>query len=93
MTLSGVFEALMLLSFAASWPFSIIKALRTHIVAGKSPLFMTIIEIGYIFGVLFKLTAPGGPDWRIWLYVLNFIIIGTDLVLYYVYRNNTVPRR
>ena len=88
-----VFEALMLASFAASWPFSIIKALRTHIVAGKSPLFMAIIEMGYVFGIVYKLTLPDGPDWRIWLYVLNFVIIGTDLALYYVYRNNTVPRR
>ncbi len=88
-----IFEALMLLSFAASWPFSIIKALRTHIVAGKSPLFMSIIEMGYVFGIVYKLTLPGGPDWRILLYILNLIIIGTDLVLYYVYRNNTVPRK
>lgn len=85
-----IFEALMLLAFATSWPFSIIKALRTHIVAGKSPLFMIIIEMGYIFGILYKLTAPH-TDWRIWLYILNFLIIGTDLFLYYLYRNN-VPK-
>lgn len=86
MQLHAVFEALMLLSFAASWPFSIIKALRTHVVAGKSPLFMTIIEMGYVFGILYKLTLPGGPDWRIFLYALNLLIIGTDLALYYRYK-------
>lgn len=80
-----IFEALMLLCFAVSWPFSIIKALRTHVVAGKSPLFMIIIESGYVFGVIYKLTCPT-IDWRIWLYVLNFCIIGTDLFLYYLYR-------
>lgn len=82
----AIFEVLMLLSFAASWPFSIIKALRTHVVAGKSPIFMIIIEIGYISGILYKITSPG-TDWRIWLYVLNFIIVGTDLFLYYLYRD------
>lgn len=76
---------MMLLCFAASWPFSIIKAIRTKVVAGKSPLFMTLIEIGYVSGILYKVTSPT-PDWRVWLYVLNFIIIGTDLVLYFIYR-------
>ncbi|MBP5545256.1 MAG: hypothetical protein ILM98_14365 [Kiritimatiellae bacterium] len=83
----AIFEALMLLSFAASWPFSIAKTLRTHTVAGKSPLFMSIIEAGYVFGILFKLTSPGGPDWRIFLYILNLLIIGFDLALYWRYRD------
>lgn len=86
MNLNGIFEALMLIAFAASWPFSIIKALRTHVVAGKSPLFMIIIEIGYICGMLFNITLPAGPNWRLGLYVLNFCIVGTDLCLYYRYR-------
>ncbi len=81
-----IFEVLMLLCFAASWPFSIVKALRTKVVAGKSPLFMSIIEVGYVFGILYKATSPD-RDWRIWLYVLNLLIIGTDLFLYFLYRN------
>ena len=56
----------------------------------KSPLFMSIIEIGYIFGILYKATSPD-RDWRIWLYVLNLIIIGTDLFLYFLYRNRKTP--
>jgi hypothetical protein len=84
----AIFEMLMLLCFAASWPFSIAKTLRTKIVAGKSPLFMGIIELGYVFGILFKLTAPV-LDWRIVLYILNLLIIGTDLFLYFLYRNRT----
>ncbi len=81
-----IFEIVMLLCFAASWPFSIIKALRTKVVAGKSPLFMSLIEIGYVSGILYKLTLPQGPDWRVCLYVLNLVIVGTDLFLYYLYR-------
>ena len=46
---------------------------------------MTIIEIGYVFGILYKVTSPD-RDWRVWLYVLNLLIIGTDLFLYYLYR-------
>ncbi len=85
-----IFEVLMLLCFAASWPFSIVKALRTKVVAGKSPLFMTIIEIGYVFGILYKVTSPD-RDWRVWLYVLNLVIVGTDLFLYYLYRPRKEP--
>lgn len=88
MNLPAFFEALMLLCFAASWPFSIIKALRTKVVAGKSPVFMILIEIGYVAGILYKVT--GHCDWRVWLYVMNFIIIGTDLFLYFLYRNRKV---
>ena len=82
-----IFEVVMLVCFAASWPFSIIKAIRTKVVAGKSPLFMTLILIGYTSGVLYKCTLPGPIDWRVWLYVLNFLIVGIDLFLYYLYRN------
>ena len=77
----------MLLCFAASWPFSIAKALRTKVVAGKSPAFMGVIEAGYVSGILFKLTAPGPTDPTVWLYVLNLFIVGTDLFLYFRYRN------
>lgn len=80
----GVFEVLMLVCFAASWPFSIAKAWRTKVVSGKSPLFLWIIEAGYAFGILHKLT--GHCNWRIWLYVFNMTIVGIDLALYYRYR-------
>ena len=78
------FEVLMLVCFAASWPFSILKAWRTKQVAGKSPVFMWIIEVGYLSGILYKLT--GQCDWRVWLYVFNMTIVGVDLGLYYRYR-------
>ena len=75
----------------ASWPFSILKAIRTKVVAGKSPAFMGIIEAGYVAGILFKLTAPGPTDPTVWLYVLNLVIVGTDLALYFRYRHNVPP--
>ncbi len=85
MELTKIFEALMLLAFASSWPFSIIKTLRTKQVAGKSLLFILIVDIGYVAGILSKVTAPT-LDWRIWLYVFNFAIVSTDLALYLIYR-------
>ena len=81
----------MLVCFASGWPFSIAKTLRTKQVAGKSPMFMVVVETGYVAGILFKLTAPGPTDPTVWLYVLNLVIVGTDLALYFRYRHNVPP--
>lgn len=80
------FEALMLICFGVSWPVSICKALRTRVVDGKSPLFMGIVMFGYASGFIHKLVYS--PDWITTLYALNFLMVGTDLVLYFKYRTN-----
>ncbi len=79
----SIWEILMLLCFACSWPVSIIKSLRTKIVTGKSPLFMSIIMLGYIFGIINKLVS--NFDIVIYLYIFNFLIVGFDLFLYFYY--------
>lgn len=84
--MNSIFEILFLLCFACSWPVSIAKALRTHQVAGKSPAFMIIIMMGYVFGILNKFYI-NNVDYVTWLYVLNFCLVGTDLLLYFKYRN------
>lgn len=91
MDISAIFEAIMLLCFAAGWPFSIAKTLRTRVVAGKSPLFMGIVEAGYLAGILFKLT--GKADAVLWLYVFNFCIVAADLALYFRFRGGQDPAR
>ena len=73
----------MLLCFACSWPFSIIKSLRTKIVAGKSPLFMSIIMFGYICGIIHKFVH--NPDMVTFLYIFNLFIVWIDLFLYFYY--------
>ena len=77
------FEATMLICFGVSWPVSIAKALRTKVVAGKSPLFMAIVCLGYLSGVIHK--ALYSFDWIIALYALNFVLVAFDLSLYFVY--------
>lgn len=76
----SIFEGIMLICFGFSWPVSIIKALRTKTVRGKSPLFMSLIAIGYIFGITHKLLYSF--DYLIVLYMLNLTMILTDLYLY-----------
>lgn len=83
MTNFSIWEVLFLLCFAISWPVSIAKSLRTKVVIGKSPHFMSLIVLGYIFGIIHKVLYS--HDIVIWLYVFNALLVTTDLVLYFVY--------
>ena len=85
----SVAEVLMLLCFGISWPISIAKALRTRVVAGKSPVFMIVLMCGYGFGILHKVQQPH-TDWVTVLYVLNLLLVGTDLALYNYFRHGCV---
>jgi len=77
------FEAGMLICFGISWPISITKSLRTKIVVGKSPLFMAVLCLGYIFGMVHKFLYSF--DWIVALYLLNFTMVSLDLALYFKY--------
>lgn len=79
----SIFEAIMMTCFGLSWPISISKAVRTKIVAGKSPLFMSILLAGYASGIIHK--ALYSRDWIIWLYILNMTMVAIDLTLYFRY--------
>ncbi len=79
----SVFEIGMLACFGFSWPFSIAKSLRTHVVEGKSPLFMWIVILGYLFGIAHK--AVYDMNWVTWLYAADLLLVATDLFLYYRY--------
>jgi hypothetical protein len=84
----GIFEFLMLLSFGLSWPFSIAKTLRLKKVDGKSPLFMSIIILGYMFGIIHKILYDF--NWVIWVYVIDACLVLVDLSLYCYYKNKKV---
>jgi len=79
----SVWEILMLLCFAFSWPISIVKSLKTKMVIGKSPLFMIVILLGYVFGIINKLL--NNYDVVTYLYAFNFLIVSFDLFLYFLY--------
>jgi len=71
----------MLVSFGAAWPASIYKSYVSREIAGKSILFLWIIFAGYSFGILHKLIF--NYDLVIYLYVLNGLMVMTDIILYY----------
>ncbi len=79
----NIFEAIMMLCFGASWPFSIWKTIKVKNPVGKSVIFLWLVEIGYLAGIIYKLSRP---DWVIALYALNAAMVGTDLYLVVKYR-------
>lgn len=91
MNFTELFEILMLVSFGASWPFNVIKSYRVRTAKGKSLAFLVLIFAGYIFGIIAKLTAPAFKWYVMFFYVLNLIMVGTDLLLYF--RNCRLDRK
>ena len=87
--MSGIFEALMLICFGAAWPASIYRSYVARTSAGKSIVFLTIIEMGYLSGITHKIIA--GVDPVIYLYVLNAVLVLVDIALYF--RNRNIDRR
>ena len=81
----SLWEAGMLICFGASWPFAVKKTYKTKSVKGKSRLFLSLIIIGYIFGIINKII--NSVDFVLWLYVINLILVASDLFLCLIYRN------
>ena len=77
----SVFEALMLICFGFAWPINIYKSLTSRSTKGKSLLFSIVIELGYLFGIIHKIRHS--PDIVMALYILNLVMVGFDLYLYF----------
>ena len=86
--MSEILEILMVVSFGASWPFNVMKSWKARTAKGKSLLFLCLILFGYVAGIASKLLneaymASFASKWyALFFYVLNFIMVGADLVLY-----------
>jgi hypothetical protein len=76
----------MLFCFGISWPFAIIKVLKTKSVKGISLLFLGLVFIGYLCGIIHKCFYSS--DWVILLYIYNALLVFTQIVLYFIYRGN-----
>ena len=77
----GLFEFLMLFCFGFSWPFSILKSIRTGSTKGKSLMFMVLIFFGYVFGIIHKVLYSF--NWVTWAYVALLLLVCVDLMLYW----------
>jgi hypothetical protein len=85
----SIFEALMLLCFGAAWPFSLRRSWVSRTTAGKSLFFLIVVDLGYISGILHKLIFSF--DLIIFLYILNGVMVTTDIILYF--RNRRIEKR
>jgi hypothetical protein len=74
------FEVIMIACFGAAWPASIFKSYKSKKNTGKSLAFLVIIFIGYIGGVIHKMFYS--YDAVIFLYILNCIMVFTDMMLF-----------
>jgi hypothetical protein len=83
------FEAIMVVCFGLSWPANIIKSWRARTARGKSLLFLILIGIGYVAGIASKLIS-GNITYVFVFYVINFVMVSTDIALYV--RNRRLDR-
>ena len=82
--MSEIFEIIMLITFGFSWPAAVLKSYKSRTTKGKSLFFLCMILTGYSCGVVSKLTNPEGFKWYVlFFYILNFLMVATDLVLYF----------
>ena len=80
--MTEMFETLMLICFGLSWPMSVVKSYRSRTAQGKSIFFQIAIIIGYVCGIMSKLTA-GNINYVLALYLLNLLMVSVDLTLYF----------
>jgi hypothetical protein len=94
--MAEILEVIMIVSFGASWPFNLLKSYRARTTKGKSLPFLLLIFFGYIAGIISKFVNPAymaqiGQKWYVlFFYILNFIMVGLDLLVYV--RNKRLDR-
>lgn len=78
-----ILEIIMVVSFGMSWPLNVLKSYRARTTKGKSLPFLVLIFAGYICGIASKLTAESYKWYVLFFYVLNLLMEGADLILYW----------
>ena len=95
--MAEIFEIIMIVSFGASWPMNVMKLYKARTTKGKSLAFLYLILFGYVAGIVSKFVndtymADFAHKWYVlFFYVLNFIMVAIDLVLYY--RNKRIDKK
>ena len=81
--MSEIQEICMIESYGFSWPKNVIKSYKARTTKGKSLALLVLIFFGYICGIASKLLAPTFKWYVLFFYVLNFVMVGADLAMYY----------
>lgn len=86
-SVAQMLEIAMIVAFGFSWPNNIITTYRNKSTKGKSLAFLLLIDTGYVCGIIGKLLSGNIVWYVLFFYILNFIMVTADLVLYFYYRN------
>ena len=87
MNIPQLCEVTMLCAFGFSWPFNIVKSIRSRTARGKSIGFELLVIFGYtvgLFGKLYTYKTTGVLAYSTWFYVVDWLLVATDLVLCYL---------
>ena len=91
--MAELLEIALIVCFGASWPMNVIKSYKARTAKGKSIAFLCLVLIGYVAGILSKFMNPAymasfSQKWYVlFFYILNFIMVGTDFIIYFRNRN------
>ena len=88
--MSEILEIMMIVSFGFSWPLNVLKSWKARTTKGKSLAFLVLILFGYICGITSKLLAPSFKWYVLFFYVLNFLMVLTDFIIYW--RNHKLDK-
>ena len=75
-----ILETAMLVCFGLSWPFNIVKSIRSRTAKGKTLTFHFFIIVGYLCGLAGKFLS-GNVTYVAAVYVLDILLVTTDLIL------------
>ena len=78
--MAEILEMLMVVSFGLSWPISIFKSLKSKTAAGKSPIFIGLIVLGYVCGIISKIIS-NNITYVFIFYCINLVMTSFDLCL------------
>lgn len=84
--MTQILECVMLICFGISWPISVYKSITSKSTKGKSVVFLIAILVGYIAGILSKILS-NNFSYVLVLYFINFFIVFTDFIIYFINRN------
>ena len=84
--MTEICEFIMLACFGLSWPISVYKSMTSHSTKGKSVVFIVAIIIGYISGIVGKISG-GQINFVLGIYCFNLSVVSIDLILYFINRS------
>ena len=87
--MAEILEIIMIVSFGASWPLNLAKAIKARSAKGTSLSFLLLIIFGYIAGILSKFMNPDymanfSKKWYVLVfYFINLTFVTLDLIVYF----------